>query len=157
MSPSDLFQRLPLGARPRLPGFAGATGWLHSEPLTPDDLRGTVVLVDFWTLTCINWIRTLPYLRAWAGTYGPSSLVVVGVHTPEFGVEHDVDEVRRAAGDFGVTYAVAIDNDYAVWNAFGNQYWPAVYLADARGRIRHEHFGEGGYDRSEQVIRQLLT
>jgi thiol-disulfide isomerase/thioredoxin len=157
MSLSDRLHRLPLGARPRLPGFAGATGWLHSEPLTPGDLCDRVVLVDFWTFTCINWIRTLPYLRAWAETYGGHGLVVVGVHTPEFGLEHDIGEVRRAARDFGVAYPVAIDNDYAVWNAFGNQYWPAVYIADAEGRIRHEHFGEGGYERSEQVIRELLT
>jgi thiol-disulfide isomerase/thioredoxin len=157
MNASNLFQRLPLPVKPRLPGFSGATGWLNSEPLTPADLHGKVVLVDFWTYTCINWIRTLPYLRAWAETYGDQGLVVVGVHTPEFGVEHDADNVRRAARHFRVEYPIAIDNVYAVWNAFGNHYWPAVYIADAEGRIRHQHFGEGGYERSEQVIRQLLA
>jgi thiol-disulfide isomerase/thioredoxin len=157
MNVSNLFQRLPLPTKPRLPGFAGATGWLNSEPLTSADLAGKPVLVDFWTYTCINWIRTLPYLRAWAGTYRDHGLVVVGVHTPEFELEHDIDDVRRAAQGFGVDHPIAIDNVYAVWNAFGNQYWPAVYLADAEGRIRHQHFGEGGYERTEQVIRQLLA
>jgi thiol-disulfide isomerase/thioredoxin len=157
MNVSELFHRLPLGARPRLPGFDGATGWLNAEPLTPADLHGKVVLVDFWTFTCINWIRTLPYLRSWAATYGAHGVVVVGVHTPEFGLEHDVDSVRRAGRRFGIDHPVALDNDYAVWNAFANQYWPALYIADAEGRIRHEHFGEGGYERSEEVIRQLLA
>ena len=157
MSLSNLFQRLPLGARPRLPGFAGATAWLNTEPLTPAALEGKVVLVDFWTLTCINWIRTLPYVRAWAEAYGGHGLVVVGVHTPEFDLEHDVDEVRRAARHFRFDQPIAVDNDYAVWEAFANRYWPAVYIADAEGRIRHEHFGEGGYERSEEVVRQLLA
>jgi thiol-disulfide isomerase/thioredoxin len=157
MNVSDLFQRLPLPVKPRLPGFGGATGWLNSEPLTQADLDGKVVLVDFWTYTCINWIRTLPHVRAWAETYGGHGLLVVGVHTPEFGLEHDIDHVRRAARRFRVGYPIAVDNVYAVWNAFGNQYWPAVYIADAEGRIRHQHFGEGGYERSEQVIRQLLA
>jgi thiol-disulfide isomerase/thioredoxin len=141
----------------RLPGFEGATGWINSKPLVTDDLRRKVVLVDFWTYTCINWIRTLPYIRSWAGTYGPHGLVVIGVHTPEFQVEHEVEGVRRAAREMRVDYPIAIDNEYAVWNAFANQYWPALYIADSKGRIRHHHFGEGGYEKSEQVIRDLLT
>jgi len=115
-----------------------------------------VVLVDFWTYTCINWLRTLPYLRAWHDTYSQHGLVVVGVHTPEFGIEHDRDRVARAADTLGVPYPIAIDNDDAVWNAFENHYWPALYLADTGGRVRHHHFGEGGYDRSERAIRALL-
>ncbi len=156
-SMSGLFDRLPLPVRSKLPGFTGATGWLNSEPLTPADLRGKVVLVDFWTFTCINWIRTLPYLRAWAETYGPHGVAVVGVHTPEFGIEHDVDSVGRAATRLRVDYPIALDNDYAVWQAFANHYWPALYIADAEGRIRHHHFGEGGYETSERVIRHLLA
>jgi thiol-disulfide isomerase/thioredoxin len=140
-----------------LPGFEGANAWLNSDPLTPARLEGKVVLVDFWTYTCINWLRTLPYLRAWASTYADRGLVVVGVHTPEFEVEHDIDNVRRAARDMGVEYPIAIDNDYAVWNAFRNQFWPALYIADAKGRLRHHHFGEGGYDTSERAIRRLLS
>ena len=130
---------------------------MNTEPLTPSDLHGKVVLVDFWTYTCINWLRTLPYIRAWAGTYAAKGLVVVGVHTPEFTVEHDIDNVRSAVRDMGIDYPVAIDNDYAVWNAFANQYWPAVYIADAEGRLRHHQFGEGGYEMSERAIRQLLA
>ena len=139
----------------QLPPLTGATGWLNTAPLTPDDLRGQVVLVDFCTYTCINWIRTLPHIRAWAGKYG--DLSVVGVHTPEFGFEHDTDNVRVAAADMRVDYPVAIDNDYAIWRAFSNMYWPALYLADARGRIRRHQFGEGDYVNSENAIQQLLT
>jgi thiol-disulfide isomerase/thioredoxin len=139
-----------------LPSLAGANEWLNSEPLTPAGLRGKVVLVEFWTYSCINWLRTLPYVRAWAGKYKERGLVVVGVHTPEFGFEGNVDNVRRAATDMGVEYPIAIDNDYAIWRAFRNQYWPALYLADAKGRIRHHHFGEGGYEQSERIIQQLL-
>ena len=157
MNINKLFSRLHLPVESRMPTFAGATEWLNSEPLTPTALQGKVVVVDFWTYTCINWLRTLPYIRAWADTYGKHGLVVVGVHTPEFGVEHNIENVRRAAHDMGVVYPVAIDNDYAVWDAFANQYWPALYIADAEGHIRHHHFGEGGYDRSENVIHQLLT
>jgi thiol-disulfide isomerase/thioredoxin len=157
MNVNELFERIPLPIKPKLPAFDGATGWLNSEPLTPADVRGKVVLVDFWTYTCINWIRTLPYIRAWAETYGPHGLVVVGVHTPEFSIEHDIDSVRRAARDFGVEYPIALDNEYAVWNAFANQYWPALYIADAEGRIRYKHFGEGAYERSERNIRHLLA
>ena len=140
-----------------LPSFDGATGWLNSPPLTAAGLRGKVVLVDFWTYTCINWLRQLPYVRAWAEKYSSHGLVVIGVHTPEFSFEHNADNVRRAVQDMRVTYPVAIDNDYAVWLAFGNHYWPALYFADARGRIRNHHFGEGEYGRSEMVIQQLLT
>jgi thiol-disulfide isomerase/thioredoxin len=154
---NELFERIPFPIKPRLPTFEGATGWLNSDPLSPADVREKVVLVDFWTFTCINWIRTLPYLRAWAHTYGPHGLVVIGVHTPEFGIEHDRDSVRRAARDMRVEYPIAIDNNYAVWNAFGNQYWPALYIADAEGRIHYKHFGEGAYEHTERVIRRLLV
>jgi thiol-disulfide isomerase/thioredoxin len=139
-----------------LPGFDGATGWLNSPPLTIADLRGKVILVDFWTYTCINWLRTLGYVRVWAEKYEDHGLVVVGVHTPEFPFERDVDNVREAAKDMRVEYPVALDSDYAVWRAFSNQYWPAVYIADAQGRIRHHQFGEGGYAECERVIQQLL-
>jgi thiol-disulfide isomerase/thioredoxin len=141
----------------RLPSFEGATGWLNSPPLTPDGLRGKVVLVNFWTYTCVNWLRQLPYVRAWAGKYAGQGLVVIGVHTPEFSFEHNLDNVRRAVRDTRVDYPVATDNDYAVWSAFANHYWPALYFADAQGRIRHHHFGEGEYQRSEMVIQQLLA
>ena len=120
-------------------------------------LRGKVVLVNFWTYTCINWLRQLPYVRAWAGKYSGQGLVVVGVHTPEFPFEHNPDNVRRAVQDMRIDYSVAIDNDYAVWSAFGNHYWPALYFADVQGRIRHHHFGEGEYQQSEMVIQQLLA
>jgi thiol-disulfide isomerase/thioredoxin len=141
----------------RLPSFDGATGWLNSPPLTADGLRGKIVLVNFWTYTCINWLRQLPYLRAWAGKYADHGLTVIGVHTPEFPFEHDLANVRRAVRDMRLDYPVAIDNDYAVWTAFANHYWPALYFADAQGRIRHHHFGEGEYQQSEMVIQQLLV
>jgi len=140
-----------------LPGFDGASGWLNSEPLTVEDLRGKIVLVDFWTYTCINWLRTLGYLRAWARRYAEQDVVVIGVHTPEFPFEHDVGNVRREAEHSQVDYPVALDNDYAVWNAFDNRYWPALYIADAEGRIRHHQFGEGGYEESERVVQRLLS
>jgi thiol-disulfide isomerase/thioredoxin len=139
-----------------LPPFVGATGWLNSEPLTPQGVRGRVVLVDFWTYTCINWLRTLPYVRAWAAKYGDLGLTVIGVHTPEFGFERNVDNVITAARDMDVDYAIALDNDYEVWHAFANQFWPALYIADAEGRIRYHHFGEGEYAMTEMVIQQLL-
>jgi thiol-disulfide isomerase/thioredoxin len=145
-----------LRAETHLPGFDGATGWLNSEPLTPEGLRGKVVLVDFWTYTCINWLRTLGYVRAWHETYRDQGLVVVGVHTPEFPFERDADNVRWAAQDMRVEYPIALDPDYAVWRAFANNYWPAVYIADAEGRIRHMHFGEGGYEECEKVVQMLL-
>jgi thiol-disulfide isomerase/thioredoxin len=140
-----------------LASFDGATGWLNSAPLTPEGLRGKVVLVDFWTYTCINWLRQLPYVRAWAEKYSGHGLTVIGVHTPEFSFEHNADNVRRAVQDMRIDYPVATDNDYAVWGAFGNHYWPALYFADAKGRIRHHHFGEGEYGQSEMVIQQLLA
>jgi thiol-disulfide isomerase/thioredoxin len=140
----------------RLPGFDGATGWLNSAPLTSAGLRGKVVLVDFWTYTCINWLRTLGYVRAWAEKYDGGGLVVVGVHTPEFPFEKDEDNVRWAVGDMDIGYPVALDPNYAVWGAFANRYWPAVYIADGEGRIRHHQFGEGGYEECEHVIQQLL-
>ena len=145
-----------LRAETHLPDFDGATGWLNSEPLNPDGLRGKVVLVDFWTYTCINWLRTLGYVRAWHEKYEDQGLVVVGVHTPEFPFERDADNVRWAAQDLRVEYPIALDPDYAVWRAFANNYWPAVYIADAEGRIRHMHFGEGGYEECERVVQMLL-
>src|SRR4249920_534086 len=141
----------------RLPSFDGATGWLNSPPLTTDGLRGKVVLVNFWTYTCINWLRQLPYVRAWAGKYAGQGLVVIGVHTPEFSFEQDGDNVRWAVHDMRIGYPVAIDSDYAVWRAFGNHYWPALYFTDVQGRIRHHYFGEGEYQRSEMIIQQLLV
>jgi thiol-disulfide isomerase/thioredoxin len=147
--------RLPVEGT--LPSFGGATGWLNSPALTPADLRGKVVLVNFWTYTCINWLRQLPYVRAWAGKYTGQGLVVLGVHTPEFAFEHNPENVRRAVTDMRIDYPVATDNDYAVWRAFDNHYWPALYFADAQGQIRHHHFGEGEYQRSEMVIQQLLA
>jgi thiol-disulfide isomerase/thioredoxin len=140
----------------RLADFDGAAGWLNTEPLTVASLRGRVVLVDFWTYTCINWLRTLAYVRAWAERYADDGLVVVGVHTPEFLFERDVDNVRRAVEAMDVRYPVALDPDYAVWEAFTNSYWPAAYIADREGRIRHHQFGEGGYDEQERVIQGLL-
>jgi thiol-disulfide isomerase/thioredoxin len=139
-----------------LPGFEGATGWLNSPPLTTHDLHGRVVLVNFWTYTCVNWLRQLPYVRAWAGKYPSNRLVVVGVHTPEFGFEQDLGNVRREAHGDTVDYPVALDNDYAIWRAFDNHYWPALYLADGEGRIRYHHFGEGEYARTEMAIQRLL-
>jgi thiol-disulfide isomerase/thioredoxin len=146
-----------LSVQGQLPSLSGATGWLNSPPLTATDLRGKVVLVNFWTYTCINWLRQLPYVRAWAEKYQDDMLVVLGVHTPELDVERDLDNVRRAVTDLRVDYPVVIDNDYAIWDAFGNRYWPALYFADAQGRIRHHRFGEGDYEQSEAVVQRLLT
>jgi Thioredoxin like C-terminal domain/AhpC/TSA family len=140
-----------------LPALDGATGWLNSPPLTAAGLRGRAVLVDFCTYTCINWIRSLPYVRAWAGRYAEQGLVVLGVHTPEFAFEHSAGNVRRAMRDLRIGYPVATDNDYAIWHAFGNLYWPALYFVDAQGRIRHHQFGEGDYEESELIIQQLLA
>jgi thiol-disulfide isomerase/thioredoxin len=148
--------RVDLPVEGDIPSLDGATGWLNSPPLTPEDLRGKVVLFDFWTYTCINWLRTLGYVRAWAEKYADDGLVVIGVHTPEFPFEHDVENVRWAAKEMKVGYPIALDPDYAVWRAFDNQYWPAVYIADAQGRIRHHQFGEGGYAECERVIQELL-
>jgi thiol-disulfide isomerase/thioredoxin len=138
------------------PSLAGATGWLNSQPLTPAGLRGKVVLVDFWTYTCINWLRTEPYVRAWSQAYRDDGLVVLGVHTPEFSFEHEIDRVRQATQERGIEYPVALDNDYAVWSAFDNHYWPALYLLDREGIIRDHHFGEGRYEQSESLIQALL-
>ncbi|MGZ4380953.1 MAG: thioredoxin family protein [Gaiellaceae bacterium] len=146
----------PLGVEGRLPSLDGATEWLNSEPLTMAGLLGSVVLVQFWTYTCINWLRTLPYIRAWAERYADHGVVVIGVHTPEFPFEHDVENVRRAASEMRVDYPIALDNDYAIWQAFGNRYWPALYVVDAEGQIRHHRFGEGEYERTEEVVQQLL-
>ncbi len=148
---------LNLPVEGKFPSLGGATGWLNSAPLTPAGLRGKVVLIDFWTYTCINWLRTLPHVRAWAAKYKDQGLVVIGVHSPEFAFEKDVDNVRRAVRDMNVAHPVAIDSDHAVWRAFKNQYWPALYFVDAQGRIRHHQFGEGDYERSERVIQQLLA
>jgi thiol-disulfide isomerase/thioredoxin len=140
-----------------LPSLGGGIGWLNSPPLMASGLRGKVVLIGFWTYTCVNWRRTLPYVRAWADKYNDHGLVVIGAHTPEFSFEHNVDNVRWAVKDMRIDYPVAIDSDYAIWNAFNNEYWPALYFVDARGRIRHHQFGEGAYAESERVIQQLLT
>jgi hypothetical protein len=147
--------RLPIEGT--FPSLTGATTWLNSPPLSPAALRGKVVLLDVGTYTCINWLRTLPYRRAWADKYKDHGLVVIGVHTPEFPFEHNLDNVRAAATEMRVTYPVAIDNDFAIWNALNNQFWPSLYVVDAQGRIRHHQFGEGGYEQSERIIQQLLV
>jgi cytochrome c biogenesis protein CcdA/thiol-disulfide isomerase/thioredoxin len=139
-----------------LAGLSGATDWINSPPLTADQLKGKVVLVDFWTYSCINCLRTLPYVRAWADKYKDSGLVVIGVHTPEFPFEKDLSNVQKAVHDFGITYPVAMDNNNKIWNAFSNQYWPADYFIDATGKVRFHHFGEGSYDESERWIQDLL-
>lgn len=140
-----------------LPGLTGVTAWLNTEPLTSDDLRGKVVLIDFWTYSCVNCLRTLPHVRAWHENYAARGLVIIGVHTPEFDFEKDERNVREALERFDISYPVALDNDFAVWKAFRNHYWPAHYFADRAGRLRYHHFGEGGYDHSEAVIRALLA
>jgi cytochrome c biogenesis protein CcdA/thiol-disulfide isomerase/thioredoxin len=145
-----------LGDEGMLPELNGAVAWLNSPPLTREALRGKVVLVDFWTYSCINCLRSLPYVKAWADKYKDAGLVVIGVHAPEFAFEKDLGNVDKAVRDLGVNYPIAIDNNYAIWNAFGNHYWPAHYFIDSRGRIRYHHFGEGEYDHSERVIQQLL-
>ncbi len=139
------------------PSLAGATEWLNSPPLTNASLRGKVVLVDFWTYSCINCLRTLPYVKAWARKYEKDGLVVIGVHAPEFAFERNLDNVKKATRDLGVTYPVAVDNGYSIWRAFDNEYWPAHYFIDARGRVRYHHFGEGNYAESERAIQQLLV
>jgi thiol-disulfide isomerase/thioredoxin len=150
------------GDRPGLPfegelaSFSGATGWLNSGPLTPEDLRGRVVLVDFWTYTCVNWLRTAPYIRAWDAKYRDAGLTIVGVHTPEFGFEHDLANVTREVRGLDLAFPVAVDSDYRVWQAFSNHFWPAIYIADGEGRLRDHHFGEGEYAATEMAIQQLL-
>jgi thiol-disulfide isomerase/thioredoxin len=145
-----MFERL------HMPPFTGAAGWLNSEPLGPADLRGHVVLVNFWTLTCINWLRQEPYVRAWSQTYRDDGLVVIGVHTPEFSFEHEIDDIRQAIKERAIDYPVAVDNDYAIWSAFDNHYWPALYFVDTAGIIRDQHFGERRYEQSERTIQRLL-
>ncbi|MBI1256403.1 MAG: redoxin domain-containing protein [Chloroflexi bacterium] len=147
----------PFSTNGQLPSLEGATQWFNSAPLTPTDLQGKVVLINFWTYTSINWLRSLPYVRTWAETYREHGLVVIGVHTPEFPFEHDLGNVQRAIRSMKVNYPVAVDNDYAVWNAFNNRYWPGLYLVDAQCHIRYRHFGEGSYVQSERMIQQLLT
>src|SRR5436309_4018110 len=143
-------------AHSALSALYGAPTWLNTEPLTADALRGHVVLVDVWTYSCVNWLRTLPYVRAWADRYRERGLVVVGVHSPEFGFEHDLDNVRRAVGELDVGYPVVLDNDFAIWRSLGNRFWPAIYLVDQDGRVRFTHFGEGNYEETEHAIQRLL-
>jgi thiol-disulfide isomerase/thioredoxin len=145
-----VFERL------HMPSLGGATEWLNSEPLGPAELRGHVVLVNFWTLTCINWLRQEPYVRAWSQAYRGDGLIVIGVHTPEFSFEHEIEGVRQATKEREIDYPVAVDNDYAIWSAFDNHYWPALYFVDADGVIRDQQFGEGRYAESERVIQRLL-
>src|SRR5215211_945735 len=139
--------RLPIEGE--LPSLGGAPGWLNSQPLTAAGLRGKVVLIDFWTYTCINWLRQLPYVRAWAEKYKDQGLVVIGVHAPEFEFERNIDNVRQAVKSMNVGYPIAVDNAFAIWRAFGNAAWPALFFVDAQGRMRHHHFGEGQYEQSE--------
>lgn len=139
-----------------LPSLRGAAEWLNSPPLDAPALHGTVVLIDFWTYSCINWQRTAPYVRAWAAKYRAHGLTVIGVHSPEFAFEKDVENVRRAVHESQIAYPVAIDSDHTIWRAFENAYWPAIYVADANGRIRHQHFGEGEYETSERKLQSLL-
>jgi len=147
----------PGAGAPPMPPLDGATAWLNSEPLTRESLRGKVVVIDFWTYSCINCLRAIPYVKAWWEKYKDKGLVVIGVHTPEFAFERNVDNVKRSLTDLGITYPVAVDSNYAIWRAFHNEYWPAHYFIDAQGRIRHHHFGEGNYDESERIIQQLLA
>jgi thiol-disulfide isomerase/thioredoxin len=142
--------------RVHMPSLGGATEWLNSEPLGPAELQGRVVVVNFWTLTCINWLRQEPYVRAWSQAYRDDGLVVIGVHTPEFAFEHEIDRVRQATKERAIDYPVAIDNDYEIWSAFANNYWPALYFVDADGVIRDDHFGEGRYEQLERRIQRLL-
>jgi thiol-disulfide isomerase/thioredoxin len=157
MMPQVAPTRAQLSVEGEFPSLGGATGWLNSPPLTAAGLRGKVVLIDVWTYTCINWLRTLPYVRAWAEKYKNQGLVVIGVHSPEFGFEKNVDNVRRAAKAMRVDYPIALDSDFAIWRALNNEYWPALYIVDAQGRIRHHQFGEGNYEQSERIIQQLLA
>jgi thiol-disulfide isomerase/thioredoxin len=147
---------MTLSERVHMPAFTGATEWLNSEPLGPAELRGHVVLVNFWTWTCINWLRQEPYVRGWSRAYRDDGLIVIGVHTPEFSFEHDIDGVRRATIERRIDYPIVVDNDYEIWKAFANHFWPALYFVDAGGVIKDEHFGEGRYEQSERVIQRLL-
>jgi thiol-disulfide isomerase/thioredoxin len=152
-----LLQALPpLFGRSRMPSFSEGIEWLNTEPGGPAELRGHVVLVDFWTFTCINWLRTAPYVRAWAQAYRSDGLIVLGVHTPEFSFEHRTDLIRLATREHRIDYPVAVDNDYKIWNAFDNRYWPALYFVDGEGTIRDHHFGEGDYEQSERTLQRML-
>jgi thiol-disulfide isomerase/thioredoxin len=146
----------PIGGQTELASLERANEWLNSPPLTPSALRGKVVLIDFWTYTCINWWRTLPYVRAWAEKYRDQGLVVIGVHAPEFSFEKNINNVRWAVKQTRIEHPVAVDNEHAIWRAFNNRYWPALYFVDAQGRVRHHHFGEGAYEQSEMIIQALL-
>jgi len=148
---------VPMAGQTELSSLERADAWLNSPALTAADLRGKVVLIDFWTYTCINWLRTLPYVRAWAEKYKDQGLVVIGVHAPEFSFEKNIGNVRWAAKDMRIDHPVAVDNDHVIWRAFRNQYWPALYFVDAQGRVRHHHFGEGAYEQSEMIIQALLA
>lgn len=147
---------MTLFERVHMPSFGGTTEWLNSEPLGPAGLRGHVVLVNFWTLTCINWLRQEPYVRAWSQAYRDDGLVVIGVHTPEFSFEHEIGGIRQAITARGIDYPVAVDNDYEIWGAFDNHYWPALYFIDKEGIVRDQQFGEGRYEQSERVIQGLV-
>jgi thiol-disulfide isomerase/thioredoxin len=151
------FPAVRMANQAELVSLERATEWLNSPPLTASALRGKVVLIDFWTYTCINWLRTLPYVRAWADKYRDQRLMVIGVHTPEFSFEKNIDNVRWAAKEMRVDYPIAVDSDYVIWRAFKNQYWPALYFVDSQGRVRHQHFGEGAYEQSEMIIQRLLA
>jgi thiol-disulfide isomerase/thioredoxin len=147
----------PIANQSELASLEQATGWLNSPALTAASLRGKVVLIDFWTYTCINWRRTLPYIRAWQDKYRDQGLLVIGVHAPEFSFEHNLDNVRWAVNALKIDFPVAIDNDFAIWRAFDNQYWPALYFIDSQGRLRYQQFGEGSYQQSEMILRELLA
>jgi len=147
----------PVASQSGLASLDRASEWINSAPLTASALRGKVVLIDFWTYTCINWLRTLPYVRAWAEKYKDKGLVVIGVHTPEFRFEKNIDNIRREVKALRVDYPVAVDSEYVIWRAFGNSYWPALYFVDAQGRVRHHYFGEGSYEQSEMILQRLLT
>ncbi len=149
--------KLTLPVEPTTPNLKGAVQWLNSEPLSMAQLKGKVVLVNFWTFGCINCLHTLPYVKAWAAKYADQGFVVIGVHSPEFAYEKDRDNVKNAVADLGITFPVALDNDFTIWRQFNNRYWPAQYLIDADGQVRFHHFGEGKYDQSEQAIRQLIA
>jgi thiol-disulfide isomerase/thioredoxin len=151
------FPTAPIASQLELTSLERANEWLNSPPLTAPALRGKVVLVDFWTYTCINWLRTLPYVRAWDEKYRNHGLVVIGVHAPEFAFEKNMNNVRWAVKELRVDYPVAVDNDHVIWRAFKNQYWPALYFIDSQGRVRHHHFGEGSYEQSEMIIQELLA
>ena len=151
-----ILDKLRLSSEGTVPSLDGATEWLNSEPLTAADLRGHVVAFDFWTFTCINWIRTAPYRRAWYEKYREQGLILIGVHTPEFPFEQDVDSIRAHIEEMRIAYPVAVDSDYAIWSAFANNYWPALYVADADGAIRFHRYGEEGYEESERAIQDLL-